>query len=305
MDWVGKLIGLSEFRVLNVNTKRRKEVYIDVETIASMQECPRCNQATSSIDHRYVHCVRDNSISGRHAYLLVHKKVFFCRSCNHKFVEKLQSVHPKRIYTKRYERTIFERCLDSTITNVSRSEQLRYDCVRGIYTRIADICIDHLLSFNEDIEILGIDEISIRKGHKNYQAVISNIGGGYVMEVLPDRKKATVVKYLRKLPQKAKERIIFVSMDMWDGYFAATQEELPNTTIVIDRFHVMKNLNSAITSYRRTIQRNLPKALRDKYKGYRWVLVKNEDNMSEEDLLALKKMKADCPELKQLYELKT
>ncbi|GAG98459.1 unnamed protein product, partial [marine sediment metagenome] len=164
---------------------------------------------------------------------------------------------------------------------MSRSEGVPYGCVRGIYERIGDVCIEHLMTFNENIEILGIDEVAIRKGHKNYQAVISNIGGGYVMEILPDRKKATVVKYLLKPPRKAKRRIVFVSMDMWDGYFTATQEVLPGTIIVIDRFHVMKNLNAAITSYRRAIQRNLSKEQRDKYKGYRWILVKNEENMSE------------------------
>ena len=41
--------------------------------------------------------------------------------------------------------------------NVSRSEKLPYDFVRGIYTRIADICIEHLMTFKEEIEILGID----------------------------------------------------------------------------------------------------------------------------------------------------
>ena len=112
--------------------------------------------------------------------------------------------------------------------NVSRSEKLPYDCVRGIYTRIADICIEHLMTFKEEIEILGIDEISIRKGHKNYQAVISNISGGYVIDMLPDRKKGTVLKYLRNLPGRAKQRMVFVSIDMWEGYLTATQEALPN-----------------------------------------------------------------------------
>ncbi len=171
---------------MGVDAKHVSEVCIDVETITDKYICPKCGELTSSVNHRYPHRVRDNSISGRKAYLVIHKKVFQCRSCDYEFAEKLQAVHSRRIYTKRYERTIFERCLENTISNVSKSENLPYDCVRGIYTRIADICIDHLLSYNEDIEILGIDEISIRKGHKNYQAVISNIGGAYVMDVLPD-----------------------------------------------------------------------------------------------------------------------
>jgi transposase len=304
VDWVGELLGLPEFNVIDVNTKYATKVIIEVETKNISAKCPNCHKLTSKIDHRYLHIVRDNSISGKKAYLSIRKKVFYCRPCDYSFAETIDSIPSKHIYTKRYERTVFEGCLENTISNVGRTEKLPYDCVRGIYKRIADVCIEHLMNQSEEIEILGIDEIAIRKGHKDFQAVVSNISGGYVMEMLPDRKKSTVLKYLRKLPKKAKKRIVFVSIDMWEGYFRATKEALPGTTIVIDRFHVMKNLNAAITSYRRTIQREVPKDIRDKYKGYRWVLVKNEENMSDEDLAKLKKMMEECPELKQLYELK-
>lgn len=304
MKWVGKLLGLPELIVSSINTKYVHKIVLDVTTNKSALKCPKCGLLTSKIDHCYRQTVRDSSISGKRAFLSIQKKVFYCQPCDYAFVEQLDSVSPKRIYTKRYEKTIFESCLENTISNVSRSEKLPYDCVRGIYKRIADVCIQHLTSLEEEIEILGIDEIAIIKGQKDYQAVVSNIGGGYVMEVLPDRKKETVLNYLRKLPKKAKKRIVFVSIDMWEGYFSATQEALPGTIIVIDRFHVMKNLNAAITKYRRDIQRDLPKEARVKYKGYRWIMVKNEENMNDGDLEKLEKMMKDCPELKHLYDLK-
>lgn len=304
MKWVGELLGLTEYIVSGINTRYATKVVLDVTTNKSALKCPKCGLRTTKIDHRYPQTVRDNSISGKRAFLSIQKKVFYCQPCDYAFVEQLDSVSPSRIYTKRYEKTIFESCLENTISNVSRSEKLPYDCVRGIYKRIADVCIQHLTSLKEEIEILGIDEIAIIKGQKDYQAIVSNISGGYVMEVLPDRKKETVLNYLRKLPKIAKKRIVFVSIDMWEGYFSAIQEALPGATIVIDRFHVMKNLNAAITKYRRDIQRGLPKEAREKYKGYRWILVKNEENMSEEDLGKLEKMMEECPELKQLYDLK-
>ena len=175
MDWAGKLIGLSEFKVVSINTRYTSKVIIDAETKINKLKCPRCGEFTYKIDHRYMHCVRDNSISGKKAYLAIHKKVFYCRPCKYSFFEPLESVHPGHIYAKRYEITVFERCLENTIANVSRSEQLPYDCVRGIYKRIADICVEHLTHMSEEVEILGIDEVAIRKGHKDYQAVISNI----------------------------------------------------------------------------------------------------------------------------------
>jgi transposase len=200
---------------------------------------------------------------------------------------------------------VFEDCLENSYTRTANMNHLTYECAKGIYERIADICIQHLLSLNEEIEILGIDEISIKKGHKDFQAVVSNVGKGYVIEVLKDRKKETVVEYLQSLPVEAKQRIVFVSMDMWTGYFSAARQEIPDTTIVIDRFHVMNNLNKAITSCRRNIQKRMPKEVKEKYKHYRWTILKNEDKMNEEDMERLDRMKQDCPELEQLYNLKT
>jgi transposase len=42
---------------------------------------------------------------------------------------------------------------------------------------------------------------------------------------------------------------------MWDAYQEAAAEKLPHVRRVIDRFHVMKNLNDALTKARRIIQR--------------------------------------------------
>jgi len=290
MKDIEKLLGLEEFHVLNLDTRSKNKIILDIQTKTEKQCCPHCHRYTKCINNKYNHQIRDNSIFGKLAYLKIHRKVFVCHSCNKVFTEKIESIYPKRIYTKRFEKHIFETCLETSISNVSQQNKLPYDCVKGIYNRIADVCINHLMKQNNDIEILGIDEISIRKGHGDFQAVVSNIGNGHVMEVLPDRKKETVIKYIKSLPKKAKKRIIFVSMDMWDGYFYATKEILPDTKIVIDRFHVMKNLNSAITKCRRDIQHGLPKSLKDKYKNYRWVLVTNEENLTDKGLNQLKKM---------------
>ncbi|GAG98462.1 unnamed protein product, partial [marine sediment metagenome] len=104
MDWVGELIGLSEFNVIRVDTRYVGKVIIDVETKADKWKCPKCGELTSNMDHRYPHRIRDNSAFGKQTHLMILKKVFYCRFCDYAFVETLESVHPGRVYTKRYER---------------------------------------------------------------------------------------------------------------------------------------------------------------------------------------------------------
>lgn len=73
---------------------------------------------------------------------------------------------------------------------------------------------------------------------------------------------------------------------------------------MIDRFHVMKNLNAALTQARRMIQKEADEKTRDILKGCRWLLVKNRENLTEEEQQKLTNMLDASPELKACYELK-
>ena len=82
------------------------------------------------------------------------------------------------------------------------------------------------------------------------------------------------------------------------------QEKLPQAQRVVERFHVMKNLNAALTKARRTIQRQADEATQAVLKGGRWLLVKNRENLTDEEQAQLAQMLAASSELKTCYELK-
>ena len=91
---------------------------------------------------------------------------------------------------------------------------------------------------------------------------------------------------------------------MWDAYHEAARAKLPQARLTVDRFHVMKNLTEAVTKARRTIQKNADEATQHILKGGRWLLVKNPEDLTEEERPRLAAMLAASPELKQCYELK-
>nr|WP_304412925.1 ISL3 family transposase [Desulfosarcina sp. BuS5] len=96
----------------------------------------------------------------------------------------------------------------------------------------------------------------------------------------------------------------FVSIDMWAPYAQATRKKLPKAQLVVDRFHVMKQLNGRLSQMRRTIQRGLPQDKKDILKGMRWILVKNRSGLSAAEEARLCTMLDLCPSLKELYLLK-
>ena len=91
---------------------------------------------------------------------------------------------------------------------------------------------------------------------------------------------------------------------MWDAYHEAAQAKLPNARLTVDRFHVMKNLNDAVTKARRSIQKCADEQTQELLKGCRWLLVKNAENLTDDERPQLAAMLAASAELKMCYTLK-
>jgi len=123
----------------------------------------------------------------------------------------------------------------------------------------------------------------MKKGHKDFVLVISDIGNKRVIEVLSDRLKESLDKYFDEMSQGLKSKIKQVSMDMCSPYRDSVVEELPHAEIVIDRFHVMKNLNDCLTNSRREICRLSSQEDKAKLKGCRWILLKNIEDLTFEE----------------------
>jgi transposase len=152
--------------------------------------------------------------------------------------------------------------------------------------------------------VINLDEFALKKGHGNFALVISAPEKGYVVDVLPNRERETLEKWLAGLSEEQRKAIKVVNVDMWEPYTLAVKAKLPHATIVVDRFHVMKNLNHCLTQARREIQNHAPTEVKEQLKGSRWVLVKNQKDLTEKERAKLETIYQVSPELKTCHELK-
>ena len=93
-------------------------------------------------------------------------------------------------HTKAYDRYLLKQLVNSTIEDVSLRENVGYDAIVGTLNRQIENKIDW--EKVDDLHTVGIDEIAMSKGRKNYAAIITaRQKGGKVqlLAVLPDRKK--------------------------------------------------------------------------------------------------------------------
>ena len=93
-----------------------------------------------------------------------------------------------------------------------------------------------------------------------------------------------------------------IAMDMSTSYTSAIKEILPEIPLVFDRYHVMTMMNRQIDDLRREIQRSLNDEEKKSFKGKRFLLLKNYDNVLDDDRANLDALlKTNAP----LYEIHT
>jgi transposase len=213
-----------------------------------------------------------------------------------------------------YEEHVLLQLVNSTITDVSRKEQLSYDIVLGVLERR----INTEVNWEEiqDLEVIGIDEVARRKGHRDFLAIITThtaAGKTRLLAVLPDRKKATVKAFFDAIPQRLRRTVRTVCTDMWEGYVNAVRESFDpdpecQVKIVIDRFHVAKSYYKAADNLRKRemkrLKQQLPEAEYRELHGVMWLFRRRKDAFTPEEQARLEKLFQYAPNLKRAYQLR-
>lgn len=129
------------------------------------------------------------------------------------------------------------------------------------------------------VEAIGIDEIHWGKGQRaaNFLTVIYQIdkGSRRLLWVGTRRTQATLRRGLTALGPGLVSGLRFVCSDMWKPYLTVIAEMAAQAMHVVDRFHVVMNLNQAVDQVRRAETSRLRgKPLVSRLKKMRWKLLK-------------------------------
>ena len=127
-----------------------------------------------------------------------------------------------------------------------------------------------------------------------------------VLDVLTDRKKATLIAWLEQPPVGIDlSQLAFAATDLWNHYREAVHSVFPDVAVVADRFHVVQNLHKTIHKIRREAQKKAANEdERAQLKGLRYLLLKNACNLTNSEKERLTKLADSHPELYQLWQLR-
>ena len=254
-------------------------------------------------DHK-VRRIRDLSCGDTRIYLEIESRRVLCLRCGRVKQEKLPWVADSPFYTKRFAFFVGRRCRASTIQAVARELRLDWRTVKELdkhYMR------EQLRRIGTPApQVLGIDEIAIRKGH-TYRIVVSDwlrrwaiwFGG-------KDRSEESLALFYEGLGARKSQRIRLVVMDMWKAFQNSTRKagHAPHAAILFDKFHILRHLNEALDRVRKSEYARLTGKPRQFIKGQKYTLLSRRAHLTLDGRRALKKLLHANKRLHTAYLLK-
>jgi transposase len=160
------------------------------------------------------------------------------------------------------------------------------------------ISIAHKEDTIGDIEEIGFDETSVKKGH-NYVTTMVNLKERRVLFATQGKGASCIEESVNYLKDKGVEiaDIKQVCIDMSPAFISGCITHLPNTAITFDKFHVVKEVNKAMNELRKLERRG-----NDALKKHKYTFLKNKliPKIQEERDLLLEMY----PKLGEGYRLK-
>jgi len=218
--------------------------------------CDRCQREEDShIEYRDTpQVVRDLDLWGQPSFFVYQPAYHRCPRCNHRQFFLPPFRRQDVSYTYRFEQHVLRSLIGSNEEEVARRLAISAETVgRIVKNQLADAKAKQV-DPGRVIRDIGIDELSLKKRHKLYVTLLTDLTDPdrpEVLAVADGRDEAAAQKCLEKLSAEQRQRVQAYRADMGPPFHAACRKLLPNAKAVVDRFHVAKKFNEAIDGQRK------------------------------------------------------
>jgi len=299
-------LDIDALEITNQTIDNKGNIILDVVSKRTHSTCRKCGKpVTKRNGYSTEIMVQHTKILERKVYLRIKPVRYECKACDDHptTTEKYNWCSKNAKITTAFEEYLMRCLINSTVEDVSRKESVSYKTIVRAVSRQVNSTVDW--SQYTDLNTIGIDEISNKKGHHDYLAIVSTkskSGVLSVIAVLEDRTKVSVKQFLDSIPKALKQTVRSVCTDMWDGYVYAAMEVFGKQVVVIDRFHIAKQYREPLDTLRIKEMKRLKTELSsDEYarlKNMMWILRKKHECLSEVDKVSLELLYQHSPELK-------
>ena len=294
-DYTAKLLGLEDIIIKKV-WEDESAHHIELELPRRKHICPCCGAETDRIHDYRKQKIKDISAFGKDVYLYLRKRRYACDGCGKRFYEKNSFLPRYHRMTSRKNARIIEDFRDTVSAsyiarkhNISTTTALRYFNLVNYSCKALP-------------EVLSIDEFKGNAGGEKYQTILTDARDRKIIDILPNRKKADMIRYFRRF--KNRKEVKYVVIDMNPHFREVAEVCFPQATIVIDRYHVTRQAIWALERVRREEQKHLSADWRRFCKHSKALLNKPPNKLKEDEQEKLRIILGLSTRLEQAYFLK-
>lgn len=186
-------LDIPDVEVLRTEVHPDGKLLIWVESQVENVACGLCGrEVRATFGHGQELQLRHLPVLGMETYICIRPRRGRCLECETEptTTQVSEWYEQRSPHTRAYDRYLLKQLVNSTIEDVSLSENVGYDAIVGALNRQIDTQVDW--EQVDDLSTVGIDEVAMSKGRKNYAAIITarqKDGKVRILAVLPDRKK--------------------------------------------------------------------------------------------------------------------
>jgi transposase len=183
--------------------------------------CHRCGHKADTAHSWAKRRVRDLNLATAKVWIDCHYRKLYCPVCRGIRIEELELFDPYIRVTRRLAYYVYQLCQVMTVAEVAHHLKLDWKTVKAIDKKFLE---QHYGQPDlNDLSILAVDEIAVRRGHQ-YLTVVIDYLSGRVLFVGKDRKADTLISFFNQLTRGQRHGIEAVAMDMWDPFIKAVKK---------------------------------------------------------------------------------
>lgn len=246
--------------------------------------CPHCKFSTNAAYDQHVGTWRHVALGKWR--VLIQATVCRLKCPSHGVVtESVPWAVPDSWFTLDFEDLTAWLAREMNTTAVAKLVHVTWRTIGRIIARVVGRKLDKKRL--DELYVIGLDEVSYRKGHK-YLTVVADHRSGDPAWITEGRSQEKLGKFFDELGPERSAKVEFVTMDMCAPFIAEVRARAPQAEIVFDPFHVVKLANEAVHDLRRTearMRKGTDQAA--VLKGARWSLLKAPDSLTAKEKLRL------------------
>lgn len=252
-NFITNLLNINENEIEDLKVvSLPSETQFHITLLPTISSCPFCGGSVQGHGHGKPKNINHPALADRKASIYFRNNRFLCNDCGRTFSDR----NPFTFSSFKNSFLLLDRVmkqlknLNYTYLMIAQSNHISVTQVQRYFDSFLNIPRITLPVS------LGIDELHSKMAKRkdsSYLAVLVDNLNRSLVDILPSRSKAELIRYFERIPLDERKQVRYVTIDMWEPYKEVCEKYLPNCIIAVDPFHVVKHLMDGFVRIRLNI----------------------------------------------------